>query len=152
MRSPALALVALCMSVGCQAFLTPILPSATVSARCSAATQGHSTQQLLRRTSILRMSEGEEEEGEEVVPTPEGATPKVEDMMDAAKETDYVARAKSAAPGMMGPAMQPEEEKKKEKEAFELEKPKTNQWASGAFQRGVALQVCSFFMPAGHDL
>lgn len=142
MRSPVLVVIALGMSVGCQAFLAPVLPSAT-SARCSAPTtsQGHITQQLLRRTSALRISEGEEEVAEAEDPTAP-ATPRVEEMMEAAKETDYVARAQSGAPDLMGPAMQPAEDKKKELEALELDKPKTNKWASGAFQRGVALQVC----------
>lgn len=90
------------------------------------------------------MSEGEEEvaEAEDATTPTTPTTPRVEEMMEAAKETDYVARAQSGAPDLMGPAMQPKEDKKKEREAFELDKPKTNKWASGAFQRGVALQVC----------
>lgn len=66
--------------------------------------------------------------------------PSVNDMMDKAKEADAVARAQSSQ--VAGPMMQSPEEKKKEVEAFELDKPKENKWASGAFKRGLALQVC----------
>lgn len=44
----------------------------------------------------------------------------------------------------MGPTLQPEEDKlreKTEKKQLEMMKPKENKWASGAFRRGVALQV-----------
>lgn len=44
----------------------------------------------------------------------------------------------------MGPTLQPEEDKlreKMEKERLERMEPKENKWASGAFKRGVALQV-----------
>lgn len=99
-------------------------------------------------TTSLRMSDKGEEEP--AAPDGEGAAadagemPNVADLMGKAQEADYVARAKTS--NVMGPAMQPEEEKKKEKEAFEMAKPKEeNKWASGAFKRGLALQVCNFF-------
>lgn len=78
-----------------------------------------------------------EKEKEEEEETPK--VPTVTEMMESAKEADFVARAKASS--TMGPAMQPEEEKRKEKEDFELSKPKDNKWASGAFKRGLALQV-----------
>lgn len=100
--------------------------------------------------TALRMSEkGEEEATEEAGPAPEGEAaapeadagemPNVADLMEKAQEADYVARATTS--NVMGPAMQPPEEKKKEKEDFELSKPEENKWASGAFKRGLALQV-----------
>lgn len=92
---------------------------------------------------------GEEEPAASAGPAPEeeeaaaadaAEMPNVADLMDKAQEADYVARAKTS--NVMGPAMQPEEEKKKEKEALEMAKPKEeNKWASGAFKRGLALQV-----------
>lgn len=104
-------------------------------------------------TTALRMSDkGEEEPAASAGPAPEGEAaaadagemPNVADLMGKAQEADYVARAKTS--NVMGPAMQPEEEKKKEKEAFEMAKPKEeNKWASGAFKRGLALQVRVFF-------
>lgn len=72
------------------------------------------------------------------------------ELMDAAGEADFVARASSSSSssgGMMGPAVQPAEEIRQEKEeqkAFEMESQQ-NAWASGAFKRGVALQVGVFF-------
>lgn len=96
------------------------------------------------------MSSGDEESKEAVGPMPEpgpaaGAAAKSpSELMDAAAETNFVTRASSSSGGVMGPAMQPEEEKQKEREvkkAFEMEKQE-NAWASGAFKRGLALQVC----------
>lgn len=95
--------------------------------------------------TALHMSEkGEEEAVEPAGPAPEGEAagemPNVADLMEKAQEADYVARATTS--NVMGPAMQPAEEKKKEKEEFELSKPKEeNKWASGAFKRGLVLQV-----------
>ena len=101
----------------------------------------------------LRMSDKDEEEPaasagpapeEEAAAADAAEMPNVADLMGKAQEADYVARANTS--NVMGPAMQPEEEKKKEKEAFEMAKPKEeNKWASGAFKRGLALQVCIFF-------
>lgn len=100
--------------------------------------------------TALRMSEkSDEEPTASAGPAPEGEAaaadaaemPNVADLMGKAQEADYVARASTSSP--MGPAMQPEEDKKKEKEEFELNKPPAeNKWASGAFKRGLALQVC----------
>lgn len=69
--------------------------------------------------------------------------PSVTEMMDKAAEADFVARASASTSGAgtMGPAMQPEEDKRREKEEFKLSQPKENKWASGAFKRGVVLQV-----------
>lgn len=99
--------------------------------------------------TALRMSDkGEEEPAASAEPAPEeeaaaadaAEMPNVADLMEKAQEADYVARATTS--NVMGPAMQPAEDKKKEKEAFELTKPaEQNKWASGAFKRGVALQV-----------
>lgn len=82
----------------------------------------------------MRMS-GEGENG-----GPEGATD-VNSLLEEAK----VAQAPIAPPKEVvaaGPMMQPEEEKKKDKETAEMAKPnRGDAWASGAFKRGVALQA-----------
>lgn len=78
------------------------------------------------------------------MPETEQKVPSVTEMMDKAAEDDFVARASasSSSGGVMGPSKPPEEYKRKERESFELnKKPETNQWASGAFKRGLVLQV-----------
>lgn len=81
-----------------------------------------------------------EDEGEPAAEAAGPVVPSVNDMMENAKEADFLARAQASS--VVGPAMQPEEERKEEMlKAKELE-PKTNPWASGAFKRGLALQVC----------
>lgn len=167
----ALGLAAAAAAPGCQAFFLGALPAAppTSSTAQSAATtttsssSSHSsrfsparckTQPLSRSSGAallpLCMMSGEEKESAAAAgPMPEAegaATKSPSELMDAAAEADFVARA-SAAPTTMGPAMgpakQPEEDKRKQRESFELNKPKEeNKWASGAFKRGVALQVC----------
>lgn len=93
------------------------------------------------------MSSDEDSKAEAAGPKPEAdqqAMPNVTEMMDKAAEADYVARSSTTSGfsgGPMGPAKQPEEDKRREREKFELDNPKQNKWASGAFKRGVALQV-----------
>ncbi|CAN0218569.1 unnamed protein product [Ascophyllum nodosum] len=58
--------------------------------------------------------------------------------------TDTMGNANVQGSSPMGPTMQPKEDKlreKMEKEKLEMMEPKQNKWASGAFKRGVALQV-----------
>lgn len=58
------------------------------------------------------------------------------------KIDEGVTASAPVAPQPVGPAVQSPEEKKKEEEAMRMaEPPKENKWASGAFKRGVVLQV-----------
>lgn len=123
----------------CHGFLTPTVRMA--------ATQSHATNIYYPKNSVLRRAKsrasagaalrmsGEGENG-----GPEGATD-VNSLLEEAK----VAQAPIAPPKEVvaaGPMMQPEEEKKKDKETAEMAKPnRGDAWASGAFKRGVALQV-----------
>lgn len=54
---------------------------------------------------------------------------------------EVVAASTPVAPQPVGPAVQSPEEKKQEQEAMKMSQPKENKWASGAFKRGVVLQV-----------
>ena len=106
----------------------------------------------------MMMSGEDEAAGPSAGPMPEpekAATKSPSELMDDAAEANFVARA-STAPAMgpaMGPAKQPEEDKRKQRESFELNKPKEeNKWASGAFKRGVALQVQSMYIVGGYGL
>lgn len=164
MRSLARVALALGLAVapGCQAFLGALRAApSTSNARCnSVATASHSSSlfssarsraQTLSRSSgaavlPLCMS-GDDEAAAGPMPEAEAAekptTKSPSELMEDAAEADFVARA-STAPVMgpaMGPAKQPEEDKRKQRESFELKKPKENKWASGAFKRGLALQV-----------
>eukprot|EP00752_Nemacystus_decipiens_P005849 g5283.t1 len=154
---------------GCRAFFLGALSTAPATTATGTAQQCYSSMattphnsrsssswvrsraQILSRSSgaaallPLRMMSGDDEAAGPAAagPAPEPDTKSPSELMDAAAEADFVARA-SAAPAMgpaMGPAKQPEEDKRKEREAFELSKPKENKWASGAFKRGVALQA-----------
>lgn len=172
MRSPARVALALGLvgPAGCQAFLGPPLraaaPTSTTSAahhqqpclHYSAAASSHSGRfspargggraaEPLSRSSgggalllpLCMSSDGNDEEPEKK------ATKSPSELMDEAAEADFVARASTtpeAGPSMVGPAKQPEADKRKQREeSFELSKPENNKWASGAFKRGVALQV-----------
>lgn len=150
MRSPAhvalaLGLAAAAAAPGCQAFFLGGRPAAPAPSRAqyySAATATTTTSlsgsrrylsSARSRAQPLCMSGDDEAE-----------TKSPSELMDDAAEADFVARA--STPRTMGPAMgpakQPEEDKRKQREkSFELKKPEENKWASGAFKRGVALQV-----------
>lgn len=68
----------------------------------------------------------------------------VNDLMEKAKAAQ-ASIARPSLPVVIGPVMQPKEQKKKqEQDAAASSEPK-NQWASGAFKRGLALQVCCSF-------
>lgn len=102
----------------------------------------------------MRMAGDDDSKPEEAGPKPEAeqpTMPNVTEMMDKAAENDYVSRSSTTqgTSGMMGPAKQPEEDKRKEREKFDLENPKTNKWASGAFKRGVALQASTSHVEFG---
>lgn len=95
------------------------------------------------------MSGDDEAAGPAAGPMPEQeekpATRSPSELMDDAAEADFVARASTApatGPAIVGPAKQPEEDKRKQREkSFELKPPESNKWASGAFKRGLVLQV-----------
>lgn len=132
----------------CHGFLSPTVGMAAT--RSHATNSYHLQHTISRRTtsrassgSALRMSEADEN-GAPTAPM-EGATD-VSSLLEEAK----VAQAPIAPPKEVvaaGPMMQPAEERKKEKEAAqeaaEMAQPnRGDAWASGAFKRGVALQVC----------
>ncbi|CAB1111603.1 unnamed protein product [Ectocarpus sp. CCAP 1310/34] len=156
MRSPGcVALGAWVGLLGCrgtQAFLGAASPATTTSTRSTAyqSSCGHAPHdnQLSTwgRSRALRMTGDDESKPAVAGPMPEmeQKVPSVTEMMDKAAEADFVARASasSSSGGVMGPSKPPEEYKRKEREAFELnKKPETNRWASGAFKRGLALQA-----------
>ena len=142
---------------GCRAFLAPPPPAAAAAATGAAYhspvnpvynnNNRFSAARCRAKQQPLRMMAGDNDEAAAAAgPMPEPAAKSPSELMEAAQEADYVARASAAdtssGPAVMGPAKPDEAYKRKERESFELNKPKDNKWASGAFKRGLALQVC----------
>lgn len=165
-----IALLTLSISAGSsQAFLLSGTPVRAVSKTSRSATGSYA---LLRRESPARalcvLSMADENNGEGA--TTESSTPDVNALLEAARETEAASRAEkeskaeeraeraaeaaaaatvaAASAGPAGPALQPAEDRKREEEEMRAAKPpEENKWASGAFKRGVALQVCKMWTP-----